>query len=117
MVVPARGRFLPVVRRYPLSDLLALHLSGDRISTPGGRRGGGRRRSLAEPLTGNAQTGPHRAAAADQGARIPHRNVAPAHWLSRAADLLGLLLTLVLLGRSPNTFLKVFYWLISTSFL
>src|SRR5262249_23813687 len=86
VALSVRRDLLPVLRRYPLSDLLARDVAGDRLP-PSGRRAGPRsRRLVAPPVAGSAPGGPPRGAATEQGAGIPRRDVAAAPGLSPAAD-------------------------------
>src|SRR5262249_58506604 len=76
---------LPVLRGYPVPDLLARHVTGDGLP-PSGRGAGSRSgRPVARPAAGVGPGSVDRGAATDQGAGLPGRDVAAAHRLPRAA--------------------------------
>src|SRR5262245_17946997 len=85
VAVPVPRDLLPLLRRHPVSDLLARHVAGDGLP-PSGRGAGPRSgRPVARPVAGGAPGSLGRAAAADQAAGLPGRDVAAADRLPPAA--------------------------------
>src|SRR5215468_1656601 len=90
VALPLRRDLLPALRRHPVSDLLAGDLAGHRLPASGWRAGAPGRRPVAGAAPGGAPGSADRGAEADQGARVPRRDVAAAARLPRPAPALGL---------------------------
>src|SRR6516164_7905705 len=99
VAVPVRRDLLPVLRRDPVSDLLARHVAGDGLPPSGRGTGPRSRRPVARAVAGGSSGSLDRGAAADQGAGLPGRDVAAAPRLPRAAVPVDLVRAPVLVGR------------------
>src|SRR5215470_7323790 len=90
VALPLRRDLLPGLRGRPVPDLLARDLARDRLPAPGWRAGAPSGRPVAGADAGGAPGSADRGAEADQGARLPGRDVAAAARLPRPAAGLDL---------------------------